>query len=226
MFAPNIEDARSELGGTPTFAHPGDEPPSSSLADTHLLIREAQRGSSAAFEKLVRHYDKAALRLAVRLTGSDHDAQDVCQEAFLSAYTNLASFRFECSFYTWIYRIVTNRCLDCLRRRRRHVETAYLKAYGQGSESEVLRRAADSRHVSNPESNLAAREMRTRITRALEKLSPCERTVFQLRHYHDMKLRAVALTLDMSGANARHALFRARQKLRSALAEAPLNGAS
>jgi len=114
---------------------------------------------------------------------------------------------------------VTNRCLDFLRTRRRHVETAYLKACGQGSESEVLRRAADNRHVSNPESNLAARETRSRITGALGKLSPCERTVFELRHYHDMTLRTVALMLDMSEANTRHALFRARQKLRTALAE-------
>ena len=57
------------------------------------------------------------LRLALHLTGSETDAQDVYQEAFLKAYKNLASFRFECSFYTWIYRIVTNLCLDHLRKR-------------------------------------------------------------------------------------------------------------
>jgi len=59
----------------------------------------------------VRRYDQAVLRLALRLTGSEHEAQDIYQEAFLKAYRNVGSFRFECSFYTWIYRIVTNLCL-------------------------------------------------------------------------------------------------------------------
>src|SRR2546429_8695573 len=76
--------------------------------DDTLLVREAQRGNRAAFEELVRHYDGAVLRLAMHLTGSDHEAQDIYQEAFLKAYKSVGNFRFECSFYTWIYRIVTN----------------------------------------------------------------------------------------------------------------------
>ena len=90
--------------------------------DDTMLIREAQRGNRAAFEELVRHYDQAVLRLALHLTGTEHDAQDVYQDAFLKAYKNIGSFRFECSFYTWIYRIVTNVCLDHLRRRRSRPE--------------------------------------------------------------------------------------------------------
>jgi RNA polymerase sigma-70 factor (ECF subfamily) len=184
-----------------------------------VLIREAQRGNSAAFEELVRQHDKAVLRLALRLTGSEHDAQDVCQEAFLSAYQNLARFRFDCSFYTWIYRIVTNRCFDYLRRRRNHQETVNNKVCMDSGRRDVLSRVADDRHGSDPESALAARELRARIACALEKLSPCERTAFELKHYHGLKLRTVATNLHTSEANARQALFRARQKLRSALAE-------
>ena len=87
-----------------------------SRIDDTVLVREAQRGNRAAFEDLVRHYDQAVLRLAMHLTGSDTEAQDIYQEAFLKAYRNLGSFRFECSFYTWIYRIVANLCLDHLRK--------------------------------------------------------------------------------------------------------------
>jgi RNA polymerase sigma-70 factor, ECF subfamily len=112
-----------------------------------------------------------------------------------------------------------NRCLDYLRRRRNPHETSGLKAGLDSCDGEVLGRVPDRRYTSNPESKLAAREMRTSITRALEKLTPCERAVFELRHYHDLKLRAVAVLLNTSEGNARHALFRARQKLRSALAE-------
>ena len=81
------------------------------------LIREAQAGSRAAFDSLVRQYEHQVLRLALHLTGSEQDAEDIYQEAFLKAYRYLGNFRFECSFYTWIYRIVTNLCLDQLRRR-------------------------------------------------------------------------------------------------------------
>ena len=68
--------------------------------DDTILIREAQGGNRGAFEELVRHYDQAVLRLALHLTGTEHDAQDVYQDAFLKAYKNIGSFRFECSFYT------------------------------------------------------------------------------------------------------------------------------
>ena len=76
--------------------------------DDTALIRLAQRGDRAAFEALVRQYDQQVLRLALNLSGSPQDAQDIYQEAFLKAYRHIGNFRFECSFYTRIYRIVTN----------------------------------------------------------------------------------------------------------------------
>src|SRR5215469_15922794 len=79
------------------------------------LIRAAQAGSRTAFDALVRQYEQQVLRLALHLTGSEHDAEDIYQEAFLKAFRYIGNFRFECSFYTWIYRIVTNLCLDQLR---------------------------------------------------------------------------------------------------------------
>src|ERR1700756_2357726 len=106
--------ALNSIGGVPSGqAIPGR----SARVDDSQLIREAQLGNTAAFEELVRQYDRAVLRLAVHLTGSQEDGQDIYQEAFLRAYMNLARFRFECSFYTWIYRIVTNLCLDHLRKK-------------------------------------------------------------------------------------------------------------
>ena len=78
-----------------------------SRANDSELIRAAQRGDRVAFETLVRQYDQAVLRLALHLTGCEPDARDIYQEAFLKAYRHIGNFRFECSFYTWIYRIVT-----------------------------------------------------------------------------------------------------------------------
>src|SRR5437763_4535434 len=82
------------------------------------LIRAAQRGDQDAFEQLVRAYDQSVLRLAMNLLRSPEDARDVYQEAFLRVYRNLHAFRFDCSFHTWLYRIVTNICLDQLRKRK------------------------------------------------------------------------------------------------------------
>src|SRR3979409_608570 len=86
--------------------------------DESALIRAAQSGDEHAFEQLVRVYDQSVLRLALNLLRSPEDANDVYQEAFLRVYKNLHSFRFDCSFHTWLYRIVTNLCLDALRKRR------------------------------------------------------------------------------------------------------------
>src|SRR5437764_13935074 len=82
------------------------------------LMRAAQRGDSDAFEQLVRSYDQNVLRMALNLLHSQEDARDVYQEAFLRVYRNLPNFRFDCSFSTWLYRIVSNLCLDQIRKRK------------------------------------------------------------------------------------------------------------
>ena len=186
--------------------------------DDTVLVREAQRGDRAAFEDLVRRYDQAVLRLALRLTGSEHEAQDIYQEAFLKAYRNVGSFRFECSFYTWIYRIVTNLCLDHLRRKQVRKEDAGVITNADGEEFSIIEQAADDRPNANPERDLLRRELGSQIGRALEKLTPRERMVFELKHYHGLKLRTVGEMLNTTEETAKNTLFRATQKLRGALA--------
>ena len=114
------------------------------------LIREAQKGSREAFDALVRQYDQAVLRLALHLTGSEQDAQDIHQEAFLKAYRHIGSFRFECSFYTWIYRIVTNLCLDLLRRRKTRREDPAVMVDSTGEEHDTMINVSDDRAMANP----------------------------------------------------------------------------
>lgn len=190
-----------------------------SRVDDTVLIREAQAGNRAAFEELIRQYDRAVLRLALHLTGSEADAQDMYQEAFLKAYRNLGSFRFECSFYTWIYRIVTNLCLDHLRKKQVRKEDAPVVTDEDGGEHELLYQVPDGRAGANPERDLLRRELSYRIVRSLEKLTPRERMVFELKHYHGMKLRTVGEILNTTEETAKNTLFRATQKMRAALAD-------
>jgi RNA polymerase sigma-70 factor, ECF subfamily len=190
-----------------------------SRADDTLLIREAQRGNRATFEELVRPYDQPVLRLALNLTRSEQDAQDIFQEAFLKAYRNLGNFRFECSFYTWVYRIVTNLCLDHLRKRQVRKEEAPVAVDKRGVEYDRLERQADERAGSNPEHDLMRRELGHKIGRALERLTPRERMVFELKHYQGLKLRTIGEMLNTTEDTAKNTLFRATQKLRATLSE-------
>ena len=183
------------------------------------LIRAAQGGSRAAFDALVRQYEHQVLRLALHLTGSEHDAEDIYQEAFLKAYRHLGNFRFECSFYTWIYRIVTNLCLDQMRRRKTRREDQAVVADHAGGEIDLLASVSDDRAYSNPARELERKSMSLQIQAALEKLTPRERMVFELKHYQGLRLRTIGAMLNTTEETAKNTLFRATKKLRAHLAD-------
>jgi RNA polymerase sigma-70 factor (ECF subfamily) len=182
------------------------------------LIREAQAGSRAAFETLVRQYEQQVLRLALHLTGSESDAEDIYQEAFLKAFRYIGNFRFECSFYTWIYRIVTNLCLDQMRRRKTRREDRSVVVNHSGEEMDLLATVSDDRAYSNPADELDRKLLGKRIQAALEKLTPRERMVFELKHYQGLRLRVIGEMLHTTEETAKNTLFRATKKLRTQLA--------
>ena len=183
------------------------------------LIRAAQGGSRTAFDALVRQYEHQVLRLALHLTGSEHEAEDIYQEAFLKAFRYLGNFRFECSFYTWIYRIVTNLCLDQMRRRKTRREDAAVVLDHSGEEIDVLASVSDIRSFSNPARELERKALGEKIQAALDKLTPRERMVFELKHYQGLRLRTIGEMLNTTEETAKNTLFRATKKLRAQLAE-------
>jgi len=88
-----------------------------SIRDESFLIREARSGSWEAFAELTTHYDRSVLALALHLTNSERDARELFRNAFVTAYRELPSYRFQCTFYLWIYRIVAHTCLQFLEQR-------------------------------------------------------------------------------------------------------------
>ena len=182
-------------------------------------MRQAQQGNVAAFEELVRHYDRAVLRLATHLMGNPEDAQDIYQETFLRVYRNLGNFRYECSFYTWLYRIVCNLCLDYLRHKRFRNREVTSELTPDGKQENPLDRVADVRPGASPEREVISREIRELVARGLARLSPKERVVFELKHYHGLKLQTVAVMFNTTENTIKNTLFRATRKLRLALAE-------
>ncbi len=159
------------------------------------------------------------LRLALRLTGSESDAEDIHQEAFLKAYRYLGNFRFECSFYTWIYRIVTNLCLDLLRRRKSRHEDQAVMIDSSGEELDLLSNVSDDRASANPDRELSRKYLGERILSALDQLTPRERMVFELKHYQGLRLRTIGEMLNTTEETAKNTLFRATRKLRANLAQ-------
>src|SRR5437762_12953997 len=162
--------------------------------DERTLVAKAQAGNRVAFEELVRRFDRDVLRLALNLMKRPEDARDVYQEAFLKVYRNLHRFRFECSFYTWLYRIVTNVCLDHLRRRQARPEDQAPELNSGLHEegiTDFFERQREQRPTLDPERTFIGKEIKARIAIAMERLSPRERIVFEMKHYQGLKLRAI-----------------------------------
>jgi RNA polymerase sigma-70 factor (ECF subfamily) len=182
------------------------------------LIRAAQGGDAEAFEQLVRSYDQAVLRMALNLLHSPEDARDIYQEAFLRVYRKLPQFRFDCSFSTWLYRIVANLCLDQIRKRKVRKEEGSAVTTPSG-EMDLFQFLPEQRADVDPQRQLMSSEVSERINAVLQTLTPRERLVFEMRHYQGMRLRAIGESLGVTEEAAKNCLFRATQKMRAALGD-------
>jgi RNA polymerase sigma-70 factor, ECF subfamily len=181
------------------------------------LIRQAQAGDRSAFDALVRQYDQDVLRLVLRVAGTADEASDLFQEVFLKVYRSLGHFRFESRFSTWLYRVVTNVCLDQLRRKKTRREVQ--PPTPEDGQTEYFHTVADERATLDPERALHSKEIAGRIEGALARLTPRERMIFELRHYQGLKLRVIGEMCGTSEETAKNCLFRATQKLRTELGD-------
>ena len=190
-------------------------------SEERALIERAQGGDRDAFEELVHRYDRDVLRIALNVLHKPDDARDVYQESFLKIYKNLSRFRFECSFYTWAYRIVTNVCLDHLRRRSSRPEDQAPEyasnLNGDQVSVDFFDRQQDQQPGSDPERRMRGLEIGRRISIALDRLTPRERMVFEMKHYQGLKLRDIGEALGTTEETVKNSLFRATRKLRAQL---------
>ncbi|MFE3826189.1 RNA polymerase sigma factor [Streptomyces sp. NPDC059092] len=174
-------------------------------SDDGLLAVRAGEGDEEAFETLVRRHSPVMLQLATRLLGSRTEAEDAVQDAFVSAWRKLPEFRGESAFRTWMYRIVTNRCLNQLRARR------------PATDLDSVPEPAAPEHRSSParvaESHAAARALAV----AMAGLSPEQRACWVLRELHGMSYENIAETVGISLQAVRGRVFRARRYLTEAM---------
>jgi RNA polymerase sigma-70 factor (ECF subfamily) len=174
-------------------------------------VSRARAGDSDAFRLLVEQHSRLVFRVAYRMTGNEHDADDVVQETFLRAYKQLGRFEERANFGTWLHRIAVNCALDLLRSRGR-----LDRHYGGDPEEAEMMGAISS---SDPQQDrlLLSAELRDQVSAAMEKLSGNERTAFVLRHFEGMPVEEIGKTLGIQVNAAKHTIFRAVRKLRESL---------
>ena len=174
-------------------------------------VEQARRGDADAFRLLVERHSRPIFRVAYRMTGNEHDADDVVQETFLRAYKQLEHFEDRANFSTWLHRIAINCSLDLLRSRGRHD-----KHYGGDPTSEEMQHAVRA-DDPQPDRLLLSAELQQHVVAAMEQLSGNERTAFMLRHFEGMPVEEIGKTLGIQVNAAKHTIFRAVRKLREAL---------
>lgn len=183
------------------------------------LVRRAQAGELIAFEALTNRYEARVYSLARRILQQEQDAQDVTQQTFLSALENLAGFRGEASFSTWLFRIATHAALKIIRKRKGLPTVSLDQALEPPETVASVPRPeyiADWRQL--PDEMAHQRELRELLEQALKALGENYRMVFLLRDVEGLSVRETAEALGLSEANTKVRLLRARLELRERLA--------
>jgi RNA polymerase sigma-70 factor, ECF subfamily len=178
------------------------------------LVHASKNGDTAAFEELVKRHDRRLLRISQTVTGNREDSEDAVQEALLKAFQNLAEFREDSQFSTWLIRITVNQSLMKLRKQRTHREVSLdqnLEPEGDALPVDVPDRAP------NPEQLCWASELRDILGRTVAELRPILRTVFILRDVEGFTIEQTAQVLNLSQAAVKARLWRVRLHLRERL---------
>lgn len=183
-------------------------------SDDFQLIRSFQAGSEKAFEELVRRYQRQVANIIYLTLGDRSEVEDLTQEAFIRVYRSLERFEFDSSFYSWLYRIVVNLCIDELRRRKIK-RTFSLDFFTENR----LEREQGTTTTKDGVDELLGKEKRETILRALDRISPEHRTVLVLREYNDLSYGEIAKILRITPQAVKSRIFRARAELRELLKE-------
>ncbi|HEV8114035.1 MAG TPA: sigma-70 family RNA polymerase sigma factor [Planctomycetota bacterium] len=203
MDDPGPGAAEPELALPRTALEPEDEAVAR-RAEDHALIRRAQQGDEAAFAGLVERHRTRAWRVARGLVGSDEDAQDLVQEAFLRVFRSLASFDFEHGFTTWLYRIVTNLAIDHLRKRRAAISTT-------GTSDEDADLDLPDEHGAGPSATLEHDDLAREVQACLASLAPHFQSVLQLREMEGLPCTEIARIVGATHVTVRWRLHRGRK---------------
>ena len=177
------------------------------MMDELRAIARAKRGDAEAFSALVETYETSVYRLALRMCGNAHDAEEVTQEAFLAAWKGLPAFRGESKFSSWLYQLTSNAAIDFLRREKRHRGATPI-------EEEV-----DLAAPGTPQQAAEEAELREALQQALDALTPEHRQIFLLRQMQQMSYEEIGRLLGLESGTVKSRLSRAKKQLRQILTQ-------
>ncbi len=182
-----------------------------------IAVERTLGGDRDAYRVLVERHSRTVYRMAYRMMGNAHDAEDVVQEAFLRAYEKLKQFAGNANFGTWVYRIAANYAIDRLRQRNSEEakREGSIKSGGQFLEVDPLSQVRDT--SPSPERLAGSAQLAERMKAALNALSPAERTAIVMRHWDGCGIEEIAAVLNANSNATKNTVFRAVQKLRRAL---------
>ncbi len=172
-------------------------------------VAAARKGDPAAFEELVRLYEKRVLALTQRMCKNPEDAAEAAQEAFFAAWQGLKNFRGDSSFSTWIYRLASNACVDLLRRGGKRQAAASL------DDGELNLDLPSS--LPSPQEEAERRELREQIEEGLRALPPEYRAALVLREMHQLRYDEIGEALGLDIGTVKSRISRGRKKLRNFL---------
>lgn len=181
--------------------------------DDAELIEQFQNGNTAVFDTLFTRYQKRTYRLVQRFVPNHEDALDITQDAFIRAYQGLSNFKSQCQFYSWLYRITVNLCIDFLRKKSRSEVMVY---ESEDSDEVPMANFPDLRSVS-PAKAAENKELRSQIRKAIRQLPPKQRQIFILRHWDGLSLKDIATVVGRSDGTVKAHLFHAHRNLRKHL---------
>ncbi len=183
------------------------------------LIAKAQAGDVVAFRQLVERHQRRAFAIALSLVRDENDARELVQDAFLRVYRGLATFQGGSSFFTWLYRIITNLSIDLIRKPGRQLadidESRFDSEDAQEADFPLLSRVDGS----DPADVVRRREIASRLQAALDALPPYHRGVIVMREIEGLSYEEMATAMNVSKGTIMSRLFHARQKLQKALAD-------
>jgi len=178
------------------------------------VVAQVLAGDKEAFRLLVERHSRSIFRVAYRMTGDQHDAEEIVQETLLRAYKSLDKFELRSNFGTWVYRIAVNRTLDFLGARKNQMKNTYEIADNPDPAEGQVQLAALS---PGPERLLLSAELKKKLAQALELLTPAERVAFTMRHMEGQSIEEISKVLNLKASAAKNSVFRAVQKLRQHL---------
>ncbi|MER3502032.1 MAG: hypothetical protein C4295_11290 [Candidatus Fervidibacterota bacterium] len=189
------------------------------------LVEAAQAGNQDAFAELVRRYQAKIYNLALRYINDSETAMDIAQDAFVRAWQKLPKFRGEASFYTWLYRITMNLCIDRHRRalvrgepQKVSLEDLMVERFRFEETEEEEGLWWEESEASEPEAEVLRQEMRQKVWEAVQQLPPLLRQVILLREYEGLSLQEIAKIVGANVGTIKSRLYQARQHLKRLLA--------